>query len=123
MPFTDGICPPPTEPALFSTEEKRTLLAKLDAIEGMLRISVGIDPGQAIPADAAEAGLARRSGHLRGWFTVEEFAAITGMHPRTVSDKCACRVIHTLRHGAARHRIPLSEETRWNQISKPGAIG
>jgi len=105
-------------PLVLSPDEHQAILRKLEAIERLL--SVG---PTTVPEDAAKAHAARTAGHLRGWFKVEEFAAITGMHSRTVSSKCAARVIHTLRGGAARHRIPLSEETRWNQFSKPGAIG
>ena len=117
MPATDAM----PAPLVLSPEEKQAMLRKLDAIERLLTASMGLPA--TVPEDAARAHAARTAGHLRGWFTVEEFAAMTGMHPRTVSSKCAARVIHTLRGGAARHRIPLSEENRWNQFSKPGAIG
>ena len=65
------------------------------------------------PADATAAAAARAAGRLRGFYWVGEFSALLGRHKQFVSDRCAARVIRTLRGGKP-YRIPLDEEFRWN---------
>lgn len=66
-----------------------------------------------LPADATAAAEAREAGKARGFFWVAEFAAVIGHHRQFVSDRCAARVIRTLKGGKP-YRIPLEELTRWN---------
>jgi hypothetical protein len=70
---------------------------------------------ESLPADAQAAVRAKQAGRARGFFTVQEFAAVIGRNPHYVSDHCKARVIKTLRGGKP-YRIPLSEEAAWNQV-------
>mgnify|MGYP000919390833 CR=1 FL=1 len=84
-------------------EDVRMLMHRLNALH----------VGSALPADATAAHLAREAAKLRGFFWVDEFAAVIGRHRQFVSDRCSSRVIKTLKGGKP-YRIPLDEANRWN---------
>jgi hypothetical protein len=96
-------------------DELAAMRRELGAITARLNEALATIPR--IPPDATAAQAARAAGRTRGWFTVKEFAAMLGKHPDTVSDLCACGQIKTLR-GTGRHRIPLTEEERWNAVPR-----
>jgi hypothetical protein len=98
----------------IASNETHEILSRLDEIKTLLQSSLGLKVE--VPADAARAHEAQVAARLRGWFTVKEFASSIGMHPRTVNTRCRRRIIRTLRD-TGRHRIPVSEWTRWNQLA------
>ena len=77
------------------------------------RLSSALAALPALPDDAAKAANCRAAGEARGFFYVAEFAAVIGRHRQFVSDRCAARVIRTLKGGKP-YRIPLDEATKWN---------
>jgi len=91
--------------------EVATLRSDIRVITERLNVVLASIPR--IPADAIAAHAAREAAEMRGFFWVPEFAAVIGRHRQFVSDRCAARVIKTLKGGKP-YRIPLDEATRWN---------
>lgn len=85
-------------------QDVSTLTERLNAVLSVL---------PAMPEDATKAATARAAAKQRGFFWVQEFAAVVGRNAHWVSDRCSAGVIRTL-NGGKPYRIPLTEEKRWN---------
>lgn len=82
----------------------------------MRRIADKLEVIPLMPKDATAAAFARQAGHTRGFYTVKEFAAVIGNSPKYVYERIKAKAINTLKPHTRPYRIPLSEETDWNQI-------
>lgn len=82
--------------------------------EIMQRLNTALAYLPTLPTDATRALEARYAARARGFFWVQEFAAVVGRNAHWVSDRCSAGVIRTL-NGGKPYRIPLTEEARWNK--------
>ena len=103
-PHWDGLVRSP--PASRAESELTTLIDT--------RIVATLTGGALLPMDASLAARSRLAGRIRGFYWVDEFAAVIGRSPHYVSDQCKARVIKIL-PGGKPYRIPLTEETAWNE--------